>query len=154
MKRILLALTLLISCLFVSCTSSPNLSQMQNRSITSKEVQANTKIAFKATLAILQDNGYVIKSSDSNAGILSAEKALDNDNIITDKRSYIMISASVSDVTANVSKVRLTITERTIVNSIIPFVSKDKIVEVKDKAVYDSLLNAIKIEAERLKMIR
>jgi hypothetical protein len=44
----------------------------------SKELEGTFEDGFKATMAVLQDKGYMLKTSDSNGGIIYAESGLSN----------------------------------------------------------------------------
>lgn len=62
-----------IFCLFLSSCATSSLSTMQRRSIEAKELEGNFDDAFKATLQVLQDNGYIIKNTDYKAGVIQGE---------------------------------------------------------------------------------
>lgn len=68
-------LILSVLCTFaVSCSSpTPPLSHLQRRSIESKELKGDYTDAFKATIAVLQDNGYVINNADIDSGVIQGE---------------------------------------------------------------------------------
>ena len=49
------------------------LSSLQRRSIEARELNGKFDDAFKATLQVLQDYGYVIKNSDYDSGVIQGE---------------------------------------------------------------------------------
>ena len=70
MKKWLFYLLAGLSILLIGCSNStPQLSQMQTREMTTKEIQANFKTTFKATMSVLQDQDYIIENTDFNSGL-------------------------------------------------------------------------------------
>jgi|YelNatPaOPRAMG01_1025707.scaffolds.fasta_scaffold14409_3 hypothetical protein len=70
MKKISLILLLVF---FSGCTTTQTLTSLQRRAIEAKELEGNFDDAFKATLQVLQDYGYVITNSDYKAGVIQGE---------------------------------------------------------------------------------
>jgi hypothetical protein len=52
------------------------MSAMQRRSIESRELEGNYQDAFKATLQVFQDYGYIIKDSDHASGVIHGETGI------------------------------------------------------------------------------
>ncbi|MCX5705457.1 MAG: hypothetical protein NTZ92_05335 [Candidatus Omnitrophica bacterium] len=73
MKKILLLLVIGLFLSGCATESLSTLSTLQRRSIEAKELEGNFDDAFKATLQVLQDKGYVIKSTDYKAGVIQGE---------------------------------------------------------------------------------
>lgn len=69
MKKAVLFILLFL----VAGCATTQLSNLQRRSIEAKELEGNFDDAFKATLQVLQDNGYVIKNTDYKAGVIQGE---------------------------------------------------------------------------------
>ena len=62
----------------MSCaTKSTKLTPLQRRVLESKELKGTYDDAFKATIAVLQDMGYTIKTSDYTGGLIYAESSRD-----------------------------------------------------------------------------
>lgn len=75
-KHILFSLLLLTSCAPRQIATEPT--QLEVRSIQSKEFPDVTeKMAMKAVMNVLQDQGFVVKNAVMDLGLLSAEKAID-----------------------------------------------------------------------------
>lgn len=55
------------------CATTPKLTSLQKRVMQSKELEGTFDSAFKATISVLQDEGYTIKSSDFSSGLIYAE---------------------------------------------------------------------------------
>jgi hypothetical protein len=72
MKRSLLILGIIF--LLAGCATP--MSALQRRSIESRELEGNFEDAFKSTLQVFQDYGYVIKDSDHAAGVIHGETGI------------------------------------------------------------------------------
>ncbi|MDP2939147.1 MAG: hypothetical protein Q8O13_03575 [Candidatus Omnitrophota bacterium] len=70
MKSAPLSLFLL---LLIGCASTQSLSSLQRRAIEAKELEGSFNDAFKATLQVLQDKGYVITHTDYKAGVIKGD---------------------------------------------------------------------------------
>lgn len=165
MKKILAGLLLGMIVFLGGCTSSqPKLSQMQIREITTKELEGDYKTVFKATMTILQDQNYIIKNADIETGLISCEKAVEKVTttgdvlmiLFVDARygvnSKVNVSATLTNLNKNVTRVRLNIQETVIEKS--SFGNDEKSIFVTDKVIYDSLFNQITVETERLKALK
>jgi len=73
MKRIL---TLFALCFFLGGCATTSLSSLQRRSIEAKELEGNFDDAYKASITVLQDKGFVIKHTDYNSGVIEAETGI------------------------------------------------------------------------------
>ena len=58
---------------------APTLSSMQRRSIEGRDLEGRFEDAFKATLQVFQDHGYIIKSSDYQSGVIQGETGVKRD---------------------------------------------------------------------------
>ncbi|MBU0477111.1 hypothetical protein KKC91_00880 [bacterium] len=54
-------------------TEYSTLKPSQRRLVEAKELEGSFDIAYKATMQVLQDNGYIIASSDYNGGVIKGE---------------------------------------------------------------------------------
>lgn len=89
--RKILAL-LFVSCfLFVGCATT-SLSNLQRRSIEAKEFEGNFEDAFKATLQVLQDRGFIISHSDYQAGIIGGETGPKADFLYGSKNTKVSVA--------------------------------------------------------------
>lgn len=165
MKKILLGLILGVLFLLGGCASTqPKLSQMQIREITTKELEADYKTVFKATMTILQDQNYIINNASLDTGLISCEKVVEKETttgdvlviLFVDARhgatSKVNVSATFMEISKNVTRVRLNIQETVIKKS--SYGNNENAVFVTDKTVYDSLFNQIMVETERLKVLK
>jgi len=66
-----MVMVLLATTLASGCASAP-LSPMQKRQLTTLVVRAEFEHTYRATLSVLQDEGYSIRETDFEAGFISA----------------------------------------------------------------------------------
>lgn len=165
MKKVIWGILLGVLFLFGGCTNTqPQLSQMQVREITTKEIEGDYKTVFKATMTILQDQNYIINNAGLDTGLISCEKLVDKESsfgdvmmvLFVDARygvsSKVNISATLTEVTKKVTKLRLNIQETVIEKG--TFGNNEKATFVMNKEIYDSLFNLISVETERLKALK
>ncbi len=163
MKKWLLALIISLGVFMVGCSNAaPQLSQMQIREMTTKEIGANFKTTFKATMSVLQDQGYIVENTDFNSGLIVAEKELNKETTTGDvlmvlfvdsghrRSGKVKVSATVTEITKDTTKLRINIQEKHIRKKSFGSDYED-IVNIQNKEVYDSLFHQIMTEAERMK---
>ncbi len=160
-KKMLVCLLFLMGILMVGCTNTaPQLSQMQIREITTKEIPADYKSTFKATMSILQDEGYTIENTDFDAGLIVGKIEQSQSVGFAEtllfgtgsRMSTVKISATVSEITKDITKLRINIQNKDTVSR--QYRKDDYATKVLDKAIYDKLFNLIKVEAERIKAMQ
>mgnify|MGYP001241455201 FL=1 len=140
----------------VGCAAGPQLSQMQIRQLTTKMIEGSYENVFRATMTILQDQGYVIKNTDMNSGLIVAN--IDRETSggsqfmqalflgsITDKNTVIEVSATVNKLSEQNQELRLNIQETNYSGS----GAKQKINQIYDEKVYQNLFNEITLEVKR-----
>lgn len=162
MKKILLIFTTLFLFTFLGCTpAQPPISQEQLREITTKEIEGNYKTVFKATMAVLEDQNFLIKNAGFDTGLISCEKSAKKNatagdiftSIFIDSNyktsANVIVSANITEINENKTRVRLSIQETTVTSRTS---GKDEdAIFVTDRAIYDSLFNHLKIEVEKMK---
>lgn len=142
--------------LFVGCAAGPQLSQMQIRQLTTKMIEGSYENVFRATMTILQDQGYVIKNTDMNSGLIVAN--IDRETSggsqffqallvgsVYDKNTVIEVSATVNKLNEQSQELRLNIQETNYSGS----GAKQKINQIYDEEVYQKLFNEITLEVKR-----
>jgi len=67
---------LILGMIFILAGCVTPMSAMQRRSIESRELEGNFEDAFKSTLQVFQDYGYIIKDSDHAAGVIHGETGI------------------------------------------------------------------------------
>jgi len=121
MKKYLLFIPFIVLLIF-GCSSGPQLSQMQIRQLTTKMIEGSYENVFRASMTILQDQGYVIKNTDMNSGLIVAD--IDRETSggsqfmqalflgsISDKNTVIELSATVNKLNDTNQELRLNIQE-------------------------------------------
>lgn len=147
---------ILVITFFVGCAAGPQLSQMQIRQITTKMIEGSYDDVYRATMTILQDQGYVIKNTDMNSGLIVAN--IDRETSggsqfaqalflgsITDKNTVIEVSATVNNLNDTNQELRLNIQETNYTGS----GGKNSIDQIYDEKVYQDLFNEITLEVKR-----
>lgn len=147
---------ILLLTLFVGCATAPQLSQMQIRQLTTKMIEGSYDNVYRATMTILQDQGYVIKNTDMNSGLIVAD--IDRETSggsqfaqalflgrITDKNTIIEVSATVNNLNDTNQELRLNIQETNYTGS----GGKNSIKQIYDEKVYQNLFNEITLEVKR-----
>lgn len=140
----------------IGCAAGPQLSQMQIRQLTTKMIEGSYENVFRATMTILQDQGYVIKNTDMNSGLIVAN--IDRETSggsqfmqalflgsITDKNTVIEVSATVNKLNEANQELRLNLQETNYSGS----GAKQNIKQIYDDKVYQNLFNEITLEVKR-----
>ncbi len=152
----------LIGCLvvFSGCATAPKLSPMQIRSMTTKAVEGSYDTVFRATLTVLQDQGYIIKNTDMNSGLIVAnvdrESPMGSQILqaafygsVYNKGTLIEVSAMINKNSETSSDIRLNIQETTYSQ----WGGKQNIRQIYEPEVYNNLFNEIVVEAQRRQAI-
>jgi len=108
----LLSKILIISLLIplAGCLPPPKSTKtsLELQAIQSKEFETSKKIAFAATLSILQDQGYIIGSASLETGLISGKSPTNSENkIFYREMSDTKATAFVEEITPGRTKVRL-----------------------------------------------
>lgn len=143
-------------------TTTPQISPMQMRQFTTRGYDSSYENVYRATMTVFQDQGYIIKNTDMNSGLIVAEidretsqssqfwqYVFSSDGYIANKGTLIQVSATVNKLNDAQSEIRMTIQEVTYGT----FNSKSQIKTITDPKVYDSILNDIQIETKRREAI-
>lgn len=105
MKKAVLFILLFL----VAGCATTQLSNLQRRSIEAKELEGNFDDAFKATLQVLQDNGYVISHTDYKAGVIEGGTGEKHD-FWHGQKAY-KVTATIEQFGENWIKMRITFLE-------------------------------------------
>lgn len=111
---------------------------------------------YRACLTTLQDNGYIIKNTDMNSGLITATVDRETSHasqvmqvllarVIWDKGTLVEVSVMVNKINDNASDVRINIQE-TRYNQ---FGAKKHIKQIYDEELYYKLFNTIFTEVKR-----
>jgi hypothetical protein len=159
MKRILLGVLLVF--LLVGCATTPTpISPMQMRQFTTRNFEGAYENVFRATMTILQDQGYMIKNTDMSSGLIVAQIDKETSGgsqfmqvlwagYIWDKGTVIETSVTVNKLNEEQSEIRMTIQEVNYGQ----YNNKNAIKTITDPKVYDVILNEVFIEVKRREAI-
>lgn len=115
MKQFQIAAVLLFPFVFASCAilpaPPPKMTQLQLRQMQTREYDASRQVVMEAAVAVLHDEGYIIKNADSNLGILRGSKDVDVESgwgkffsVFDDDGSQVWDKNSVHEISVNVQQ--------------------------------------------------
>jgi len=152
---------LVLVVLLGGCATTPTLSPMQKRHITTKMIEGTYDNVYRATLTVLQDQGYIIKNTDMASGLIvaNADRRASGGSqflqalfagYIYDKGSEIEITCMVNLLSDQTSELRVNIREvKYGQSSAWTSSSKQDVRQIYDEATYQQLFNEISVEVRR-----
>ena len=155
----------LFSIIISSCAPTPQLSPMQKRHITTKLFESTYENVYRAALTVLQDQGYIIKETDMDSGLILAavdRKTAGGDQFlqalflghIPDKGTTVEVSCIVNKINKLSSEIRLNIQEvKYGESSNFSGTSQQDSKQIWIPQVYESIFNDIRIEIARREAI-
>ena len=164
MKKKLAFLFLLTGALFlsfVSCATGPKLSPMQVRELTTKLFEGDYETIYRATLTVLQDQGYVIRNTDMASGLIlgyADRKTSTGSQVfqaillghIPDKGTDIEASCMINKISDEASEVRIIVQEAKYGQaSAFSGTSKQDTKILRDPRIYKNLFDQIQLEINR-----
>jgi hypothetical protein len=109
MNKKLNKIGLLLALVFLVAGCATTLTPLQRRSIEGKDLEGSFENAFKATLQVFQDYGYIIKSSDYQSGIIHGETGIKQ---VWFSMQNTEITATIEQFGANTVKERISIVKK------------------------------------------
>ena len=126
MRKNFLALLLII--FFVGCAPTSELTALQRRAFEARDLEGSFEDAFKATVQVLQDEGYIIKNADFQSGVIQGETGI--------KQDFLGGTMHNSEVTATLEQFgENTVKERIVIVN-----------KVKDSSRYGTFENSSRVE--------
>jgi hypothetical protein len=158
---------LILIMLFVGCATVPVpiLSPMQIRQITTRSIDGSYKDVFKATLTVLQDQGYIIKNTDMNSGLITAsvDRATSAGSrfwqimalgYAYDEGSAVEVSCVLDEANEKTIELRINIQEvKYGQTSRLSGTTEQETKTIYDEKIYQSLFNEIQTEVKRREAI-
>lgn len=144
-----------------SCRTGPKLSPMQKRQLTTKMFRCNYENAYRATLTVLQDQGYVVKNTDMDSGLIVAnvDRATSGGSkvaqallfgYVPNKGTEVEVSCLVNKLSNTSSEVRINIQEvKYGQSSFFSGTGKQNSKQIYEPQLYYSLFNEILVEIKR-----
>jgi len=160
-KKHFYILLLAVSIVCSSCMPTPQLSPMQKRQITTRLFECSYENAYRASLTVLQDQGYIIKQTDMDSGLILAmvdRKTAGGDQFlqalflghIPDKGTNIEVSCIANKINDDSTDIRLNIQEvKYGESSKFSGTSQQDSKQIWDPRIYESIFNDIRIEIAR-----
>ncbi len=109
MKKNLLII-LLLAFVVTGCETVPKSTKtpLEIQAIQSKEFETSKKVAFAATLSVLQDMGYITDSASFETGLITAKSPMTNKfkPFVGQVMSVIKVTAFIEEITTGRTKVR------------------------------------------------
>ena len=151
--------------LFISCAVAPQLSPMQQREITTHVIGGSYEDTYRAALTVLQDQGYVIKNTDMQSGLIVAntDRAAEIGSqlaqalffgYVVNKGSEVEVSCLVNKILEDRTELRMNIQEVVYgQSSAWSGSSKQNSKQILDPEIYRNLFSQIEIEVQRRRAI-
>lgn len=148
-----------------SCTTAPKLSPLQKREITTRIIDGSYDNTYRSILTVLQDQGYIIKNTDMNSGLINAVADRETGGgsqfaqalfmgYVSNKGSELDCSFMVSKISDGKTDVRINIQESKYGQSSKWSGSgKQSVKTIYDVEIYSSLFNDILTEVKRREAI-
>lgn len=159
---LILSSVLIFSLLILaSCTPKPQLSPMQVRQITTKMFECDYETCYRATLTIIQDQGYVIKDTDMETGhiLASVDRQTKGGSqffqalltgYVSDKGTEYELSAMVDKLSETATEIRINIAKvKYGQSSKFSGTSKQSSKRIYDAELFRDLFNDIGVEIKR-----
>jgi len=126
--------------IFSGCQTTA--SALQRRTFEAKELEGKFDDAFKSTLQVLQDYGYIIKSSEYDSGVIQGETGIERSFWGT--MSHYEITATLEQFGDNIVKERISLVLYTKTSSQYGTQEGSKIVD--DPETFQKIYNSIQKE--------
>lgn len=156
LKGISIILTVVSLFSISGCATAPKISPMQIRQITTKQIDGDYENIYRAALTVLQDQGYIIKNTDMNSGLIVANVDRETSQgsqfwqafwvgYVYDKGTSVELSVMVNKLSESASEIRINIQEINYTQ----FGGKNAIKQIYDEKLYSNLFNTIVTEVKR-----
>ena len=143
------------------CAVQPQLSPMQKRQITTRVFDGEYETTYRSILTVLQDQGYIIKNTDMNSGLINAtiDREVGAGSAVTqalllgyvvDKGSEMEASFMVNKISDTKTEVRLNIQEAKYgQTSQWSGSGKQSVKQILDPGIFNQLFSEIQTEIKR-----
>ncbi len=167
MYRIEITITIIVlfAIVLVGCAVGPKLSPMQMREITTQLINGAYEDTYRSALTVLQDQGYIIKNTDMESGLIMAQvdRATSGGSQFTqalflgyvaDKGTDVEVSCVVNKISNTNTEIRINIQETNYgQSSWLSGTSKQKVKQIYEPELYRNLFNAVELEVKRRQAI-
>jgi hypothetical protein len=155
----------IIVLLFASCSTTKQLSPIEVKSMTTRQIEADYDVTFRAVVSLLQSEGFLVETVNKEVGLINASKRVDNKNAAAQRfllgtskdASTAKAVFNIEEINKETVEVKLTIYEGSISSSNSYWGTKNTDVKdsmVQDATVYNNWFNSLRAEVERRKVLR
>jgi hypothetical protein len=110
MKKTCIALLLVSTLFIIGCNKKAELTSLQRRQLEARDLQGNYENAYKATLEVLQDYGYVIENTDHASGVIHGKTGVKSGS--GGKMSWLEATATIEQFGDDIVKERLSLLKK------------------------------------------
>jgi hypothetical protein len=139
-----LSLCCVVLALLITGCATTTQTALQRRTYEAKELEGTFDDAFKATMQVLQDNGYVIKNTDHAGGVIQAETGIKKE-FWSGSMTNVEITATLEQFGANTVKERLSLI-RKIKNTYAYGTTKENSEIIDDPELFQKMYDEIQKE--------
>lgn len=136
--------------------SSAKLSPMQKRQITTHQIEGSYENVYRATMTVLQDQGYIVKNTDMASGLIVANIDRETSKgsqfmqefflgYVSNKGTFIESTITVGEINETLQEIRMSLQE-TRYNQ---FGGKEDIRQILQPEPYREIANQITVETKR-----
>ncbi|HBG78060.1 MAG TPA: hypothetical protein DDW84_04315 [Phycisphaerales bacterium] len=145
MNKSLFCVCVLGVVVIAGCNKEAKLTDSQIRQFQAKDLQGTFDSAYKSTLQVFQDYGYVIKNSDFNSGVIQGETGSKKDKnyFWNGKMINTEATATLEQFDPNTVKARLSLVNKTKVLGYYNYENTEKII---DSSLYQKMYDDIQKE--------
>ena len=132
---------ILLTIISAGCATT-QLSALQRRTLESKDLEGKYDDAFKATMQVLQDEGYIINNADYKSGVIHGETAIKRDFWGVMKNSE--VTATLEQFGENTVKERISFVKK--VKSSSEYGTQENSTRVEDPELFQRIYDNIQKE--------
>lgn len=159
MKKILILTSLFLLTILVGCTGA-KVSPAEKNQMRTKTFEANYETAYRATMTVLENQGYTIDNTDMSSGLIRANVAKDEwskggkafmaafTGVMNSGIKTYDLSSTVTKISDKSTRIRINISLKTERKS--GFSSNSSVEEINDAEIYNMLFNEIQLEILRM----
>jgi len=136
-------LTILSLLLLTGCATT-QLTSLQMREMQCRDLEGSFEHAYKATLQVLQDYGYIIENSDYQSGVIQGGTATKRDNWWSGLMVSSKATATIEQFKENLVKERITLVDKTKSSS--QYGTHENSTIIEDPTIYQKMYNDIQKE--------
>ena len=147
--------------IFISCSTTKQLTPAEMKAISTKQFEANYDVVFKSTISLLQSEGFLVDDTDRETGLINASKRIEKKSFgYSENASTSKIGFYIDPVNDDLTEVKLTIYEGSFsktaawASSYGQQQTKNKESIVQDATIYQTWFNNLRGEIERRKATR